>query len=119
MLMEEKFIITILSQLGSSFIQLLAFYMLFLKLDIALLGLFSFITSVVNMGFLLINIGLDLIHLQYSNKDNFSDFFSSFFIIKILIILINVIITFILIGFLNIWNFNYIKYYFLFFYQKF
>ena len=107
--MKEKFMISLLSQLSSSIIHLLSFYFLFSKINADLLGLWVFLTSFVNLGFIFVDIGLDQIHYQYSGKSNISDYFGTFFIIKFFLILINVIITLILAGFLNLWD----SYYFL------
>ena len=102
--MKEKFAISIISQLSSNILQLFAFYLLFLNLDVATLGIWAFLTSIINLGFLFVNIGLDSIHYQYSGKKESSENFGTFFLIKIVLILINVVITFILMLCLQLWG---------------
>jgi O-antigen/teichoic acid export membrane protein len=99
--MKEKFIISIFSQIVSNIIYFFAFYLLFLNLDKSLIGIWTFLSSIINLGFLFINIGLDTIHYQYSGKKNSSEYFGTFFTIKMILLLINVLTTFILLYFVS------------------
>jgi len=108
--MKEKFIVSLVSQVLSNLIFIFAFYLLFLNLDISTLGIWALLNSIINMGFLLINIGLDTIHYQYSSKKNSSEYFGTFFTIKVVLLLINVIITIffiIIISFTELWRIEY------------
>ena len=106
--MKEKFIITFISQLITYVIHLLASLLLFLNLEVIILGKWAFINSIVNIGFLFINIGFETIHLQYSGKDTHSEYFGTFFLINIILILINLSISLTLLTFLQLWNSTYI-----------
>lgn len=105
--MKEKFVISLISQLSSNIIQLFAYYFLFIKLDVTLLGIWAFLSSIINLGFLFIDIGIDSIHFQYSGKANSSEFFGTYFFIKVLLILVNLAITIILVSALQLWSANY------------
>jgi len=102
--MKEKFIISIFSQIVANIIYLFAFYLLFLNLDKSLIGIWTFLSSIINLGFLFINIGLDTIHYQYSGKENSSEYFGTFFTIKMILLLINVLTTFILLINSELWS---------------
>ncbi len=104
--MKEKFIVSVVSQLVSSIVFTFAFYLLFLNLDKPSLGIWALLNSIINLGFLFINIGLDVIHYQYSGKINYADYFGTFLIIKLFVLLINVVISIsliIIISFTKFW----------------
>lgn len=105
--MKEKFIISLLSQVFSYVISLFAFYLIILNLDTITIGIWTLVNSVVNLGFLFINIGLDSIHYQYTSKENSSEYFGTFFTIKLVLLLINVLIAILLTYFISLtelWN---------------
>ena len=101
--MKEKFIISLISQVVSSLGFIFAFYLLFLNLDKSALGIWALLNSIINLGFLFINIGLDSIHYQYSSKKNSSEYLGTFFTIKITLLLINVLVA---IFFITIFSFT-------------
>lgn len=106
--MKEKFTISLFSQFSSNLIYLFAVYFLYLKLEVNLLGLWVFLTSVVNLGFLFIDLGINSIHYQYSGRKNISDYFGTFFMLKSILIIINFIITLILVSILQLWVNSYL-----------
>ncbi|MBD3215550.1 MAG: hypothetical protein GF311_23270 [Candidatus Lokiarchaeota archaeon] len=75
-----------------------------LKFEVATLGTWVYLNSVINLGFMFVNIGFDKIHLQYSSKKNLSDYFSTFFLIQVILILINVSISLLIITTLGLWG---------------
>ncbi|TET60297.1 MAG: hypothetical protein E3J52_04115 [Promethearchaeota archaeon] len=102
--MKEKFVFSLITGLSSNVLFLFASYILLLKLDIASIGIWVFLNTVVNLGFLFINIGFDSIHYQYSGKENISDYIGTYFMIKVVLLIINIIITLGLLAILQIWN---------------
>ena len=102
--MQEKFIFSIITQLISNIIYLFSFYLLFQKLNPTYLGIWGFSSSIINLGFIFTDLGIDVIHYQYSGKQDSSKFFSTYFIIKISIISLNVLFTFIILTFFEIWH---------------
>ncbi len=109
--MKEKFIISIISQVVASLGFFFAFYLLFLKLDKNSMGIWALVNSIINLGFLFINVGLNVIHYQYSSKENSSEYFGTFFTIKIILLLFNILIAVLLISIIsfisNIWSNKY------------
>ncbi|MEE9378489.1 MAG: hypothetical protein V3V33_10695 [Candidatus Lokiarchaeia archaeon] len=99
--MKEKFIISLISQVMSYFISIIAFYLLFLNLDTSFIGTWTLVTSIVNLGFLFLNIGLDSIHYQYSSKENSSEYFGTFFTLKLSLLSINVLVSILVIFFIS------------------
>jgi len=106
--MQEKFVFSILSQFFSNIIYLFSFYLLFQKLNATYLGIWGFVNSVINLGFIFTNIGIDVIHYQYSGYQDNSKFFTTFLIIKISILNLNLILTIIIISYLKLWNNSFI-----------
>lgn len=102
--MKEKFVFSLITGLSSNILFLIASYTLLLKLDIASIGIWVFLNTVVNLGFLFINVGFDSIHYQYSGKENISDYIGTYFMIKVVLLFINVIITLGILAILQIWN---------------
>ncbi len=102
--MKEKFVISLITGLSSNVLFLFASYLLLLKLDIASVGIWVFLNTVVNLGFLFINVGFDSIHYQYSGKENISDYIGTYFMIKVVVLIINIIITLGLLAILQIWS---------------
>ena len=74
------------------------------------MGVYAFIISLLNFGFMFFDMGLDSIHYQYSSKPNFSDFFGTFFAIKLLLLLVNICFTLFIITLLQLWNQEFIEY---------
>ena len=102
--MKEKFFFSLITGVSSNLLFLFASYILLLRLDIASIGTWVFLNTVVSLGFLFINVGFDSIHYQYSGKENFSDYIGTYFIIKVAVLIINIIITLGLLAILQIWN---------------
>ncbi len=102
--MKDKFAITFFSQFSSYLIQFVAFYLLFLKMEVSIMGIWAFLTSMINLGFLFIDIGIDTIYYQYSGKGKQTEYFGTYFFLKVSLIISNVLITLILITFLGIWD---------------
>jgi O-antigen/teichoic acid export membrane protein len=100
--LKEKFVFSLITRLSSNILFLFASYILLLKLDISSIGLWVFLNTGINLGFLFINIGFDSIHTQYSGKENISDYIGTFFMIKVVILIINIIITLGLLAILQI-----------------
>jgi len=101
--MLEKFVFSTLTQLISNLIYLFSFYLLFQKLNATYLGIWGFLHSIISLGFIFTDLGIDVIHYQYSGKQESSKFFATYFIIKISIIGINVLFTFLILTFLDLW----------------
>ena len=108
--MKEKFIVSIVATLGNYITTLFAFYLLFLKLDKELISTYNFVNSVIALGFLFTDLGIKMIHYRFSTKENYSLYFSSYFMIKIILIVVNTIISLILITILQLWGSGYIIY---------
>ncbi len=111
--MKEKLIISIFSNTCSHLIYIFSLYLLFYNLEESLIGIWMLLNGVINLGFLFINIGLDVIHYQYSGKSNFEDYFGTFFYIKIVNLLINIFITIVITFFISnlfLWNIQYLIY---------
>ncbi len=101
-MIKEKYFITIVCQTSSSILILLANFFLILNLEIKLFGIWVFLLSVINLGFLFIDISFDTIYLQYSGKENSAEYFGAFFIIKIICLLLNIFISLIIIMILEL-----------------
>lgn len=105
--MREKYIISIVSKFGMAILFILANYFLFLNLKPNILGEWVFLNSIINIGFIFVNIGFDTIHLQYCGEDNASKYFGTFFIIKSVLIIANTTFAIILSFFLVILDENF------------
>jgi len=105
--MKEKFVVSFISNLSSNLIFIIASYLIVLTFDVAILGTWFFLNSVVSLGFLFVDICFDKIHYQYSGEKNISEYFGTFFTIKIMLIIINVIISLIIITILQLWSSTY------------
>lgn len=102
--MKEKYVISFFANLGSNLIFLLVSYLIIVNFKVVLLGAWFFMNSVVSLGFLFTDIGFEKIHYQYSSKKNISEYFGTFFSIKIILISMNVVITLILTMILQLWG---------------
>ena len=107
--MKEKFIFSILSQMGRWVFTLIGSYLFFLYLDVELMGIWALLNSIVNLGFILVNLGFDSIHYQYSSKKDFEEYFGTFLFIKFALVLINVSVSIILIISFGLWNSEYLQ----------
>ncbi|MFX0132193.1 MAG: hypothetical protein ACFFDN_00975 [Candidatus Hodarchaeota archaeon] len=107
--MKEKFFFLLISSIISNMISIIASYILILNLEIVILGYWVFLNTIINLGFLFIDLGFETIHYQYSGKKDFSKYFGTFLMIKAMIIVLNVTITLILIIILDLWaHLNYL-----------
>ncbi|MHA1727885.1 MAG: lipopolysaccharide biosynthesis protein [Promethearchaeota archaeon] len=102
--MKEKFVVSIIFPFITQLVLLFAKYILFLKLDAQIMGDWLFLNSSISLGFFFSYLGFDLIHYQYSGKDNFDDYLGSYFAIKILLIIVNIISTILLTHMLGLYN---------------
>ncbi len=102
--MKEKFIFTIFSQLISNFAIVISHYFLALYLEIELMGTWALLNSIINLGFIFINLGIDSIHFQYSGKKNFDSYFGSYLFIKLFLIFLNLVFSIFLIFIFQINN---------------
>ena len=108
--MKEKFILTIVLQTSAYLFSIITNYIFLLIFEVELLGIWAFINSIINLCFLFINIGFDFIHFQYSGKQNFNEYFGTFFVIKIILLITNLGFTFFLIILFQIWTSVYFLY---------
>ena len=108
--MKEKFIVAILSNLGTYILSLLTYYFLFINLTPTLMGLYTFINSIITFGFIFSDLGLRVLHYRYSDKEDYSQYFSAFIFLKFLLILVSIIITLSLITIFQLWAEDYIVY---------
>lgn len=106
--MKEKFIISIVTQTGRWIFTFIGSYLFILYLDVGLMGIWALLNSIVNLGFLFINLGFDSIHYQYSGKENFEEYFGSFFLIKLFLLISNIFISILIISLFELWNSEYI-----------
>jgi len=107
--MKEKFVISIVSNFSREVISLVSTYLLFLFLDVELLGIWALLNSVINLGFLFADLGLERIHYQYSGKKNFANYFGTFFTLRFLLLIFNFFFTLGLIFLLDLWKSEYIE----------
>ncbi len=108
--MKEKLIFSLVFQLATYIITVMASYLLALNLNVGLLGLWAFIGSFLNIGFLFIDMGFTSIHYQYSGKSNFQEYFGTFLFIKLLLIGLNIGFTLILITIFQFWTASFLPY---------
>jgi len=101
---KEKFIFTLFSQLISNFANVVSHYFLALFLEIELMGTWALLNSIINLGFIFVNLGIDSIHFQYSGKKNFDSYFGSYLFIKLFLIFLNLVFSIFLIFIFQINN---------------
>lgn len=106
-MMKEKFIISLISKFGSYIANTIAFFCLAIRMNIELIGIWFFLESIINLGFTFNDLGFSSIHYQFSSKENFDNYYGSFFLIKILLILINIVFTTCLIIIFQLWSDEY------------
>ena len=111
--MKEKFIVTMIATSSNYLITLITFYFLFLKLNVELLGIYTFINSIVHLGFITIDLGLTNIHYRFSSKKNYNHYFSTYLFIKLILLLICITFSVILITIIQLWTSPYLFYIFM------
>lgn len=84
--MKEKFTVSILSSLLLNAFNLITNYFLALKLEILLIGIIAFSTSLIGLASLFVQIGLRQIYVQHNAEENFKEYFSVFFFLKSILI---------------------------------
>ncbi|TFF90184.1 MAG: hypothetical protein EU548_04305 [Promethearchaeota archaeon] len=108
--MKEKFVISIILPIITNIFSFFASYLLALHLQVQLMEEWLFINSVISLGFLFSDLGLNSIHYQYASKDRFEKYFGSFFLLKIILIFSNLTSTFLFISILKLWNTKFLPY---------
>lgn len=93
---KEKYIFTILIKSSSTIINYFASYFLAISLQVFLLGIWNYLISIINIGFIFLELGFDIIYLQKSNRDNIKIYFGNFFFIKVFLIVLNIFTTIVL-----------------------
>ncbi|MHA1272221.1 MAG: lipopolysaccharide biosynthesis protein [Promethearchaeota archaeon] len=101
--MKEKFFLSFTLNILSNLMYLISGYLLALNLEVALLGLWVFLNSLVNLGFLFMDVGFDIIHYQYSGKKEFAKYFSTYFSLKLILLIFNVLFSLLLLFIFNFW----------------
>lgn len=101
--MKEKIFFSFLFNIISNLIYLLSGYLLARNLEVVLLGLWVFLNSTINIGFLFVDIGIDIIHYQYSGKKDISTYFGSYFTLKFILLIFNILVSVIFLILLNLW----------------
>lgn len=102
--MKEKFVISIVLPFATNLLTIFANYFLALNFDVAIIGNWAYLNTIVAIGFLFINLGFDSIHYQYSSKNNFDDYTGSYVFIKFFLLLANISLTLILITSFGLWT---------------
>lgn len=108
--MKEKFVVSILLPLITNLFSFIANYILILNLEINYVEEWTFINSVISLGFLFGDLGLNSIHYQYVTKKDYEQYFGTFFTIRLIIIGLNISTAVILITFLELWTSAFIPY---------
>ncbi|MHA1413857.1 MAG: hypothetical protein ACTSO4_14715 [Promethearchaeota archaeon] len=94
--MKEKFIFSLFTNLSSNVLILISTYLLALNLNVNLLGIWVLLNSVVNLGFMFLDVGFDLLYYQYSGKKDVSEYIGTYFFLKIFLVIFNIITAFII-----------------------
>ena len=102
--MKEKFVILFVSRISSNIFGIISGYVLVSSLGASLLGNWLFLLSLINIGYLFIDLGFDKVHLQYSGNEKGREYFSTYFFIKCILIFSNTVFVLFLIGSLNLWE---------------
>ncbi len=100
--MKEKFVVSLTTNIVSYVVFILAGYLLALNLEINLIGIWVLVNSIVNLGFLFVDVGFETIHYQYTGDEKGVEYFGTFVAIKLLLIFANIIITLIIIAALHL-----------------
>jgi len=101
--MKEKFFFSFFINIISYSFFIGTGYLLALTLEVEIIGLWTLLNSIINLGFLFIDVGFDSIHYQFSGKEDFEKYFGSFLFLKLLLIILNIICTLVLLFLLNFW----------------
>jgi len=109
--MKEKFVITIISHVSIQIVSIIASYLLLLVLDIELIGLIALISSIVNLGFLVSDIGISSIHYQYSGEENYDEYYGTFFTIKMILLCLNLLLILFIFTLFNVWISQYLPFF--------
>ncbi|MFX1394946.1 MAG: lipopolysaccharide biosynthesis protein [Promethearchaeota archaeon] len=109
--MKEKYFVSIISALNNYVITYLAFYILFLTVEVELIGIYNLVHSVILIGFITSDLGFKPIFFKYSSKKNFYQYFSSFFFLQILSIFLSISFSLLLITFFQLWSSSYLIYF--------
>ncbi len=117
--MKEKFMGVLVLQFSAYFFNFFSIYLLVLNLDIAIMGSWAFVVSTINIGFMFYDLGFTLIHYKYSGREDFEDYFGTFFTIKLFLLILNFLFTLALITILGLWTSNYISYILIFLFSMF
>jgi len=107
--MKEKFTISIISQLFLKIFSIISTYFFVLYLDVELIGIWALLNSVISLGFIFTDLGLVIIHYQYSEKKDFDDYFGTFFLMKCFLMVINIGVSLSLITMIGLWSSIYIN----------
>jgi O-antigen/teichoic acid export membrane protein len=99
--MREKFLISVITTFITNLFSLITTYLLFLTLEVELLGIFAFANSFIALCALFLDIGLTQIYLQKNTEENFDEYFSIYFISKTILIVGNYIPLLFLVIMLN------------------
>ncbi len=78
-----------------------------LKFNVPLLGLWVFLNSVIDLGFIFQEIGFEKIYFQYAGKKDVSRYFGTFLFIKVLLLALNIALSLSIISFLGLWGNSY------------
>lgn len=105
--MKEKFVVSIIFPLLTNLFSIITNYILFFNISVDLVGTWTFLVSVIGIGFIFSDLGLETIHYQYMRKNDFHNYIGSYFLIKVVLILTNSVISITLIGFFKMWNESY------------
>lgn len=108
--MKEKFVISIILPFFTNLFSFFANYILILKLQVELMDTWAFINSVITLGFLFADLGLNSIHYQFSSKPDYDKYFGTFLSLRVILIGMNTISTLILITLLDLWFTNFVPY---------
>jgi O-antigen/teichoic acid export membrane protein len=117
--MKEKFMGILVLQFSAFFINFFSTYLLFLNIDVSIMGSWAFVVSNINIGFMFYDLGFTIIHYKYSSRENFEDYFGTFLTIKLFLLILNSLFTMALITALGLWASKYIPYLLIIFFSMF
>jgi O-antigen/teichoic acid export membrane protein len=108
--MKEKVATRIIIQLFIQILSALASYFLLKNLTVEIIGIQGDVATTIKVFSVIYFVGLDIIYVQRSGDDNFSELFSNYLIVKLGLLLLSVLP---LIFYIFIIGFFYLKYFFL------
>ncbi len=100
--MKEQLIVRVVARLIITIFSLFVSYFLLLKLDVELIGVIAFSTSLIGLFTLFKDLGFGLIYFQHNSDKDFDDYFSIYFFLQTVTTFINFTPIFVLIFFLNL-----------------